>query len=240
MRYTDFSNYILTLGVHMNLMSMIEPNLISILKLIVAAIVGGVIGLERESVNRPAGFRTHILVCVAAAMIMDINILLMKDYVQGDPTRLGAQVISGMGFLGAGTIIKEGASVKGLTTAASLWAVACLGLAIGSGFFGVAIFAMLIMLITLKTFSVLEERFTRDRRITELNIYTDLPLEKIGVITVILGSYHCKIIHLSIDAIEEGKTNRVNLTYELAHGMKNDDVLKKLNSVEGINRIEKI
>lgn len=218
-----------------------DPYILSALKIIVAAVTGGIIGLERESVNRPAGFRTHILVCVAAAMIMDVNILLLSDLsIGGDPTRLGAQVISGMGFLGAGTIIKEGASVKGLTTAASLWAVACLGLAIGGGYFFIAIFAMLVMLITLKTFSVLEDRLTKDRRITELNIYTDLPLEKVGIVTVILGSFNCKINHISIDAMENNQGNRVNVMYVLPHGIKNDDILRKLNTIEGINRIEKI
>ncbi len=132
----------------------------SIIKLLVAVLVGGLIGLERESVRRPAGFRTHILVCVASALIMDMNLLVANEFVNADPMRLGAQVISGMGFLGAGTILKEGATVSGLTTAAGLWAVACLGLVIGAGYYLLALFAALLMLLTLKTFSQLERKYS--------------------------------------------------------------------------------
>jgi len=136
----------------------------SIIKILVAVLVGGLIGLERESANRPAGLRTHILVCVASAMVMDMNLIVAQDYFNADPMRLGAQVISGMGFLGAGTIIKEGATVKGLTTAAGLWSVACLGLVVGSGQFLMAVFATLVMLITLKTFNQLEIKYSKNKK----------------------------------------------------------------------------
>lgn len=136
----------------------------SILKIFIAVLVGGLIGAERESTKRPAGLRTHILVCVASTMVMDINLMIAQQYITADPMRLGAQVISGMGFLGAGTIIKEGPTVKGLTTAAGLWAVACLGLVIGAGFYLMALFAALVMLITLKTFSQLEDKYYRRRK----------------------------------------------------------------------------
>ena len=136
----------------------------SILKIFIAVLVGGLIGLERESSKRPAGLRTHILVCVASTMVMDINLMIAQQFITADPMRLGAQVISGMGFLGAGTIIKEGPTVKGLTTAAGLWAVACLGLVIGAGFYLMALFAALVMLITLKTFSQLEDKYYSRRK----------------------------------------------------------------------------
>lgn len=136
----------------------------SVIKILIAVLVGGFIGLERESANRPAGLRTHILVCVASALVMDMNILLAKEFINTDPVRLGAQVISGMGFLGAGTIIKEGVNVRGLTTAAGLWAVACLGLVIGAGFYLLAIFASLVMLITLKTFNQLELKYAKRKK----------------------------------------------------------------------------
>ncbi len=136
----------------------------SVIKILIAVLVGGFIGLERESANRPAGLRTHILVCVASALVMDMNLLLAKEFVNTDPVRLGAQVISGMGFLGAGTIIKEGVNVRGLTTAAGLWAVACLGLVIGAGYYLLAIFASLVMLITLKTFNQLEIKYAKHKK----------------------------------------------------------------------------
>lgn len=135
----------------------------SIIKVLVAVIIGGVIGFDRESIRRPAGLRTHILVCVASAVVIDMNIRLVENYIHADPVRLGAQVISGMGFLGAGTIIKEGATVKGLTTAASLWAVACMGLVTGAGFYSLALFATLVMVITLKFLNAFERRYHKKR-----------------------------------------------------------------------------
>lgn len=115
-------------------------NVVSVLiRLLIAAFIGGSIGLEREKRNRPAGFRTHILVCVGAAIAMMTNQYIFETY-GGDPARLGAQVISGIGFLGAGTIlVTKQFRVRGLTTAAGLWASACLGLAIGIGFYSGAI-----------------------------------------------------------------------------------------------------
>lgn len=125
-----------------------EVNLISILlRFILACVTGGLIGVERESKRRPAGFRTHILVCLGAALVMCTNQYLTGLY-DTDPTRLGAQVISGIGFLGAGTILVTRQQVKGLTTAASLWASACMGLAIGCGFYEAAIIGFVLIIIT--------------------------------------------------------------------------------------------
>src|SRR5690625_7698238 len=100
-----------------------------ILRLVLSALLSGLIGSERERINKPAGLRTHILVSIGATVVMLVSIEMFQTpsfQSSVDPTRLGAQVISGIGFIGAGTIIHEGASVKGLTTAASLWAAACM------------------------------------------------------------------------------------------------------------------
>jgi putative Mg2+ transporter-C (MgtC) family protein len=106
------------------------------LRIVVAMIVGGLIGLERGIKNRAAGLRTHMLVCVGACLIMLTNQYIFQVYGTGDPVRMGAQVVSGIGFLGAGTIVVTRKSqIKGLTTAAGLWAAAGVGLAIGIGFY---------------------------------------------------------------------------------------------------------
>ena len=126
----------------------------SILRLLSAAVVGGIIGNNREHINRPAGIRTNILVCMGAALTVITSEFICLKYTgitSIDPTRFGAQVVSGIGFLGAGTIIKEGISVKGLTTAATLWMVSCVGLAFGSGFYMGGITAAVMILITLRT-----------------------------------------------------------------------------------------
>lgn len=126
----------------------------AVIKMILAVIFSGVIGYEREHSHRPAGFRTHILVAVGSALVMMTSKFVFHEYeglVSVDPTRLGAQVISGIGFLGAGTILREGFSVKGLTTAASLWAVSCIGLAVGAGYYIGALVTTLVIYITLNT-----------------------------------------------------------------------------------------
>jgi len=131
-------------------------NMELLIRLTLACLLGGLIGIERERLGHPAGFRTHILVCIGSTLVMLCNIFIYeqyKTYANIDPARMGAQVISGIGFLGAGTILKEGVTVKGLTTAASLWSVACIGLAVGLGFYTGSIFATILVLITLVVFS---------------------------------------------------------------------------------------
>lgn len=118
-----------------------EPNIVTIvIRVLLALIIGGIIGLERESKKQAAGFRTYMLVCLGATLVMMTNQYICNVFEAGDPSRLGAQVISGIGFLGAGTIIVTRKSqVRGLTTAAGLWSAACIGLAIGIGFYEGAI-----------------------------------------------------------------------------------------------------
>lgn len=146
----------------------VAPGLLAIcLRLLCAMLVGTLIGMEREFTHRPAGLRTHILVALGACVVSILGEMLFTHYAalgaSPDPARLSAQVITGVGFLGAGTIMKEGASVKGLTTAASVWAVACLGIAAGFGYFALALAGMLFTLITLTIFEALQRRFIHNR-----------------------------------------------------------------------------
>lgn len=134
----------------------------SIIRLILSFILGGIIGLEREKNKRPAGFRTHIIVAMSSCLAMLISYHLFNDVVgttNMDPGRMGSYVISGIGFLGAGTIIREGASVKGLTTAASLWASAMLGLAVGSGLYEISLIVTALILLALLTMNKIEHRY---------------------------------------------------------------------------------
>lgn len=156
-----------------------------IIRIFLACVLGGVIGLERESVNRPAGFRTHILVTLGATIVMITNIELvnvMSDVVAVQPGRFGAAVISGIGFLGAGTIIKAGNSVKGLTTAASLWATACIGLALGTGLYVIAFVSTLFVYLTLEVFPKIERRLAKTRTMSSVLITSE---NKIGQLSVI-------------------------------------------------------
>lgn len=133
-------------------------------RLIVGVIIGGLVGYEREFKNSPAGFRTHILVCLGATIISliaeyDLQKIMIiaqnpmyAEVLKVDTARLGAQVISGVGFLGAGTILRDKGSVRGLTTAATLWIVACLGLAVGRGLYALSLTSAVIIFIILSLF----------------------------------------------------------------------------------------
>lgn len=143
-----------------------------LIRLIIAIAVGGLIGYERQLTNRPAGFRTHILVCVGAAVVSMIQIEtieqtkemillnpVLANSLKADIGRMGAQVITGVGFLGAGTIIREKGLVKGLTTAASVWVVACIGLAVGLGMYFITVAATVGVFASLVILKKVEDKF---------------------------------------------------------------------------------
>ena len=178
------------------------------IRLVLSIFLGGLIGLERETVNRPAGFRTHILVCLGSTVIMLVSLFIFNEFsgqTNIDPGRIPAQVISGIGFLGAGTIIIEGADVKGLTTAASLWTVAAIGLAVGVGFYYGAILATFLILLTLVTFNRLDAAILRKRHLQPLKlIVEDLP-GQLGKIGSVLGEMDISIKDVKIENIEKGK-----------------------------------
>ena len=142
-----------------------------IVKLVVAVICGGCIGIERERKRRPAGFRTHILICLGAAMTtVTSEFLLLEMQLYTDIGRLGAQVIAGIGFIGAGTIIvTKRRQVKGLTTAAGLWTCAIIGLTIGAGYYEAAVVATVVILLAEIFFSKFEYWVLTNSR--NLNIY---------------------------------------------------------------------
>ena len=153
------------------------------IRLALAVIVGGLIGYEREMKNRPAGFRTHILVCVGAAVTSMIQLYSIQDTInmillnpslesalKADIGRLGAQVITGVGFLGAGTILRDKGAVKGLTTAASIWTVACIGLAVGLGYYYLTILSTVCVFIVLVILKKFETRFIDKTKEIKLRI----------------------------------------------------------------------
>lgn len=139
-------------------------NLLSVsLRLLIAVVFGGIVGMNRAKTKHAAGFRTHILVCMGAAVVMMTNqyMIIGLGY-QTDAARLGAQVITGVGFIGAGTILMRGdkdKKIEGLTTAAGLWASACIGLAIGIGFYGAAIIGGILVFLSLTVFADIAAKF---------------------------------------------------------------------------------
>ena len=132
-----------------------------VIRLLYAAVLGGVVGIEREVHEKAAGFRTHILVCIGSCVIMLTSMHIFDIYngiADVDPGRIAAQVVSGIGFLGAGTIIRSRVSIVGLTTAASLWSIAGVGLAVGSGLFIVSAFATVLILASLLVLSKVHDK----------------------------------------------------------------------------------
>ena len=137
-----------------------------LIRLSAAAVFGGVIGFERDVHGRSAGLRTHLLVCVGSALFMLVSLatsaLLEGASIRVDPGRIAAQIVTGIGFLGAGVVIKQGASVRGLTTAACLWVTAALGMAVGGGMYWVSGFVTVLTVITLVGLNAFERAFRHD------------------------------------------------------------------------------
>ncbi|MEX2461618.1 MAG: MgtC/SapB family protein [Paenibacillaceae bacterium] len=152
----------------------IDPLQITI-RLSLALLLGGLIGVERERNSHPAGFRTNILVCLSSALIMLLSIYGFADFANSDiarldPARLAAQVLPGIGFIGAGAIMRNGMSVSGLTTAATLLIVAGIGLAVGAGFYYAAILSTVMVIVSLTVLNAVEKKFFREKRIYIMKI----------------------------------------------------------------------
>lgn len=168
-----------------------ELSLVSILTRFLFAIASSaLIGHERSKSRHAAGLRTHIIVCVASASIMMLNQYLLTVYnSNADPARLGAQVISGVGFLGAGSILitghQRGQQIKGLTTAAGLWASACLGLVIGSGFFEVGVILSVILFTVIVALNRLNERYLKDYTVIRFYIEYTADVRFSSILTII-------------------------------------------------------
>lgn len=209
-----------------------------IIRLVLAMVFGGLIGLEREIGNRPAGFRTHTLVCMGSVLVMMTSEFLIETYASNapDPARLGAQVISGIGFLGAGTILKDGSRVRGLTTAASLWVVACIGLAIGVGFYLGALAATLLSYITLVLLKKFEG-YVPGLRDYELSLeIQDVP-GQIAKITNVLAALRVRVRDIKV---EQGKGDLTQAYFKLVFppGMDKRILGAELSRLEGVSVLE--
>ncbi len=212
-----------------------------LIKLVLATICGGIIGFEREQKRRPAGFRTHILVCIGATLVMMVNEYISTNRSGVDPARFGAQVISGIGFLGAGTIIVTGRKqVKGLTTAAGLWASACMGLAVGAGFYLGAFMTCLFIIFVMTMLSKLDGYLISTSRV--VNLYLELGDNKdIGAFIAALKSKGVKITEMEINRMKtaNGKVSTLLLSLLLQSAKDHDEVIAYISSL-GVSVIEEI
>ncbi|MFL5921011.1 MAG: MgtC/SapB family protein [Gaiellaceae bacterium] len=154
----------------------------ALLRVLIAAALGGAVGLERELRDREAGFRTHMLVSVGSALFTIVSAYGFREFlvnggsvVRADPTRIAAQIVTGIGFLGAGAIIRQGLSVRGLTTAATLWVVAAIGMAAGAGYYSGAVITTLVALVSLWPLRILAHEATARFRSQTNRLLAQLP-----------------------------------------------------------------
>lgn len=201
-------------------------------------IFGGIIGFERGYKNQPAGFRTYMLVCLGAAMVMMTNQYISQVYHTGDPSRLGAQVISGIGFLGAGTIIVTAKNqVKGLTTAAGLWSAACLGLAVGIGFYMGGLIAWISIVLIMSVFSKMERHF---RRVSPYcRLYTNF--ESNDSLNAFLTC--CREKDITIEDMQLSRSREDVIVFWTVKERRNGDhaeLIRNMAEIEGLKHIEEI
>ena len=220
-----------------------EYNSISaVVRLALALVCGGIIGIDRGRKRRPTGFRTHMIVCVGAALTMLISQHLYARGYTTDISRLGAQVVSGIGFLGAGTIIVTGRQqIKGLTTAAGLWASACMGLAIGAGFYIGAIVGFVLVLLTITLFSHFEGKIIASAR--NMNIYVEYSSNSdVGRIIDAVKRMDVKIYDVEV---QRSKSSDVPypgcvVSVRLPKAMPHSVLMAELVSLDGVRTVEEI
>lgn len=211
----------------------------SLLRITLGFVLAGVIGLERSSWNKPAGFRTHSLVGVSAVLIMLCGEYMSSEY-DIDPSRIPAQLLSGIGFIGAGTILRDGFNVKGLTTAAGLLAVTCIGLSIGAGFYLGGIFATLIVYLVLSYSYKISDRLDHFN-ILELQInISKNSNEVLAQIENIFNDFNVDIKHIKRPKKDEIESNSeiINIVGQYAKkGFKKNELLKSISTLENVNEI---
>ena len=211
------------------------------LRLMAAVVIAGILGMEREKKSRAAGLRTYILVCMGSCLIMLTNQYIYQTTGAGDPMRLGAQVVSGIGFLGAGTIIvTKRSQIKGLTTAAGLWSSAAVGLALGAGFYEAAMVAGVLIYFVM---TVLQQW---DKRVHRRSQYLDIYLEyssKVGVATILKAFREMDFYIDSIDTYPSDFSENASaliLSLKLPKRILHSTILADLQEVEGVIYIREL
>jgi putative Mg2+ transporter-C (MgtC) family protein len=214
------------------------PNTELILRLVIAAALGSVIGIERERLLWAAGLRTHMLVCVGACLAMIVSAFgfagVLGPHVILDPSRIAAQVITGVGFLGAGSIILRNEVVKGLTTAASLWAVAAIGLAVGGGLYVAAAAATVIILIILAGIKPLEERYRNSRQTVELRLQAQRGVMSVGLLEQALGWRAARVRQLIVHSSEMADLDEVVVTLGKVSPRDVADMIQSLGKLPSV------
>jgi len=205
-------------------------------RLVLSTVLGGLVGFERELAGKPAGLRTNILICVGATLLMDVSIQVASVATVGpaDPGRIAAQVVSGIGFLGAGTILVERGSVVGLTTAATIWVVAAIGLAVGSHSYMAAIGTTVLVVVTLFILGWIEGFLFERRRESRMELVLD-PDD--SIIEGVLGVLKKHRVKARPEKVEK-QPDRYRVSFEL-HGSatRRLEALNEVTTAEGVRKV---
>jgi putative Mg2+ transporter-C (MgtC) family protein len=216
-------------------------------RLVLAAVLGGLVGLEREMSGKPAGLRTNLLICVGAALLMDLSIgvaaLANLDNValgspfRADPARIAAQIVSGIGFLGAGTILQSRGNVVGLTTAATIWVVAAIGMAVGAQAYTVAVGSTIIVIVSLMLLGRLERVVLNRSRRQRYLVVIDPDGELLHAVEEVFRRAGLRV---ETESVEKSDSH-----YEVAFGVagpseRHADVLRRLTERDGVRRMTRI
>lgn len=211
------------------------------LRIFAAVLIGGILGLERGMKNRPAGLRTYMLVCVGACVIMLTNQFIFQSAGTGDPVRMGAQVVSGIGFLGAGTIIVTRRNqIKGLTTAAGLWSAAGVGLALGIGFYEAAIAGTLAVFVVMTLLQKLDNKL--HRRSKQLEAYIELSSISLGDFLRTMREENVEVSDVQREYGEE-ESDGVRAYIATLKGKKrlsHTELMEKILAIPGVKFVEEL
>ena len=207
-------------------------------RLLLAVVLGGVIGLERELSDKPAGFRTNILICVGAALLTELSVAVAgrAPAGAGDPTRIAAQIVSGIGFLGAGTIMQARGSVIGLTTAATLWVVAAIGIAVGSGAYVEAVGTTGLVILALVGLGRVESLVTRRRSETTFNLVLE-PHE--GGVEAVVAMLRQRGLKVELEEVQrDDEQHRADVRVH-GRGVNVSDLMNAILEVPGVRGVRR-
>ena len=209
------------------------------LRLIISALLGMVIGYERERRDQPAGLRTHMVLAIGSALAMTVSINLSLQYhSNADPARLAAQVVSGVGFLGAGAILRHGISIKGLTTAASLWTVAMIGLAVGAGYYLAGAGATLLVMLALTVLNIVEKRMLPTYNAVHVRVDASDRAGVMDEVESVLRRSEKRAVTFGLEKNLANELVVVEAEVRLWRTDSSDTLLKELAGIQGVRDVK--
>jgi putative Mg2+ transporter-C (MgtC) family protein len=215
-------------------------------RVVIAALLGGLIGLERELSDQPAGFRTHILVSLGAALFTLAGAYGLEDFLEGegittrlDPTRVAAQVVTGVGFLGAGAIIHRGVNIRGLTTAASLWVTAAIGTAVGFGYWEGAVSVTVVSLAALYSLKYIERRALEGLKRGRVRFVIDMePQLRLAELTEILDRAGGRVVSMKVIEEQDEDSRELIVVTQLRSRADAENLARDIRALEGVADVD--